>query len=64
MQDQFNITWKPNKDNRENIISGIQLNTRSKKYLAPMKLNGNMFEEFESSNKIKMKPNIEFKLSN
>ena len=29
-----------------------------------MKLNGIMFEEFESSNKIKMKPNIEFKLSN
>ena len=29
-----------------------------------MKLNGNMFEEFESSNKTKMKQNIEFKLSN
>ena len=29
-----------------------------------MKLNGNMFEEFESLNKIKMKPNIEFKLAN
>ena len=29
-----------------------------------MKLNGNMFEEFESSNKIKTKPTIEFKPSN
>ena len=29
-----------------------------------MKLNGNMFEEFENSNKIKTKPSVECKPSN